>query len=83
MTLKLELENKVLDQVLVVVLWDVSGDGIVTVVDLNIINIGIRPGNLTLVERAASDVNDDDITTVVDTNLIQKYIKGEISNLVQ
>ena len=83
MTLKLELENKVLDQVLVVVLGDVSGDGIVTVVDLNIINIGIRTGNLTWVERAASDVNDDDITTVVDTNLIQKYIKGEISNLVQ
>ena len=83
MTLKLELENKVLDQVLVVVLGDVSGDGIVTVVDFNNISIGIRTGNFTWIERAASDVNDDDITTVVDTNLIQKYIKGEISNLVQ
>ena len=80
--IKLEMSGKVYDQLTLVLMGDINGDGRVVVSDVNKIrNDILGKVNLDTYEELAADVNCDDRIVVSDVNKVRNYILGKISSL--
>ncbi len=79
LTVKLEIDNYVYDEVLLVVLGDLNGDSKINIIDkILLINHNNRVSNLTDVYYKASDINSDNYFDTTDLNLLDtKIIKSE------
>lgn len=81
--LKKDENDHIVDRVYIVLKGDLNGDGIINVLDLNILanHIGKTSELITELQLLASNVKDDDeIINVLDLNLLSNHI-GNISSL--
>lgn len=79
---KLSINGTVYDQLVLVIKGDISGDGYVTVADINKSKNQISAKiEFDEIDKAAADINMDTYNTVADINKIKNYISGKISSL--
>lgn len=79
---KLTINNVIYDQLTLVVLGDVNGDGMSNVVDISLIkNYISNKSDLDTFEFAASNINVDDYVNVMDVSIIKNYISNKIDSL--
>ena len=81
MTIKLEIDNTLYDELKIVVRGDINGDGIVTMTDyakLKSILLGNPP---TYLEFLASDYNKDELIAMTDYTLLKSYLLKTINTL--
>lgn len=78
MTIKLELEGKLLDELAIVVRGDLTGDGLVMANDLVAIkNITVGRLELTYLLTKAADITLDEFVMANDTVAIKNYLVGK------
>ena len=82
MVLKLEYGETVYDQLVVVVMGDVNGDGIVNVLDEgDIMNSILKIVTFDDYQSLAANINHDEVVNVLDQGYITNYILKKISTL--
>ena len=80
--IKLVINNTVYDELVLVIKGDISGDGYITVADVNKVKNEISAKiEFDDIDMVAADINMDSYSTVADVNKIKNYISGKLDTL--
>ena len=83
MKLKFIIDNKVIDELELIVTGDIDGDGMCTSTDYSLVfNHVIRQNELYGINLLASDVDNNNMVDNKDYELIYKYISNKISSFI-